>query len=240
MHILQHPTASLHAPARPTARQQRLCTAALSLLLGALGTLGSAHAGRPLGVDDAGVNDVGKGHIEVWWEGRRSERGSVIAAPAYAPVKGLEVGALLARDLEGRSTLQGLQAKWLWTPASKTGCNAASSAGVQRARKQAGNTASLALIGTCTSDWGAVHANLGSQREPQSHWLPTWGIAYERTFERPGGDVSAHIEALGRRHDAPTFQTGLRWEFAADWQLDGTVGRKQGATLLSVGLKRNF
>ena len=209
-------------------------------MLGALGTLDSAHAGRPLGVDDAGVNNVGKGHIEVWWEGSRNERGSVIAAPAYAPVEGLEVGALLARDLEGRTTLQGLQAKWLWTPAPETGCNAASSAGVQRSRKQTGQTVSLALIGTCTGDWGAVHANLGSQREPQNHWLPTWGIAYERTFERPDGNVSAHIEAFGRRHDAPTFQTGLRWEFAADWQLDGTVGRKQGATLLSVGLKRSF
>lgn len=212
----------------------------LALLVGALGALGSAYAGRPLSVDDAGVNEAGRGHLELWWEGPRGERGTVLAAPAYAPVEGLELGALLARDLQGRATLQGLQVKWLWTPMPEQGCNAASSAGAQHTRKTTGNTVSAALMGTCTGNWGAIHANLGAQREPQARWLPTWGIAYERGYPRPSGDMTAHIEAFGSRHGAPTFQTGLRWEFAADWQLDGTVGRKQGATLLSVGLKRSF
>ncbi len=88
------------------------CAGAVVLLLGALG---HAHAGRPLGVDDAGVNDAGHGHLEMWWEGPRGERGTVLAAPAYAPIEGLELGALLARDLQGHATLQGVQAKWLWT-----------------------------------------------------------------------------------------------------------------------------
>lgn len=213
------------------------CAGAVVLLLGALG---HAHAGRPLGVDDAGVNDAGHGHLEMWWEGPRGERGTVLAAPAYAPIEGVELGALLARDLQGHATLQGMQAKWLWTAPAEQGCNAASSAGVQHTRQQSGNTVSVALLGTCTGDWGAVHANLGAQREPQAQWLPTWGLAYERAYPRASGDITAHIEAFGRRHGAPTFQTGLRWAFSADWQLDGTVGRKQGTTLLSVGLKRSF
>lgn len=145
------------------------CAGAVVLLLGALG---HAHAGRPLGVDDAGVNDAGHGHLEMWWEGPRGERGTVLAAPAYAPIEGLELGALLARDLQGHATLQGVQAKWLWTAPAEQGCNAASSAGVQHTRQQSGNTVSVALLGTCTGDWGAVHANLGAQREPQPSGCP--------------------------------------------------------------------
>ncbi len=37
----------------------------LFLLLGLSGLL-NAHAGRPLTVDDASVNDVGQGHVEGW------------------------------------------------------------------------------------------------------------------------------------------------------------------------------
>lgn len=197
-----------------------------------------AHAGRPLSVDDAGLNEAGTGHVEVWWEGARTQPGTVYAAPAYAPVEGLELGAVLARDRAERQTLQGLQAKWQWSPSQEQGCNAASSAAVLQRRdgNEGRRTLALALLGTCAAPWGSVHTNLGAQREPNLPWQPTWGLALEKSW----GVFTTHAEAFGVRHTAPTFQMGARWDWAAKWQLDGTVGRQSGHTLLSVGLKRGF
>lgn len=47
----RHPSPVLH----------RLAAAAALLCL-----VAPTHAGRPLAVDDAGVDEVGHGHIEVW------------------------------------------------------------------------------------------------------------------------------------------------------------------------------
>lgn len=209
------------------------------MAVAALGIAPPAQAGRPLSVDDAGLNDAGNGHIEVWWEGARGQRGSVYAAPAYAPIEGLEVAAVLARDAQEHHTLQGLQAKWQWSPSQSQGCNAASSAGVLHRLGSSGNTLALNAIGSCADDWGNVHANLGAQRAPRQSWQPTWGLALEKAW----GAVTAHVEAFGERHNAPTFQTGVRWEWVPQgqkWQIDGTVGRQSGHTLFSMGFKRGF
>lgn len=218
----------------PTAPHRLLAAAALCLV--AL----PAHAGRPLSVDDAGVDEAGHGHIEVWWEGRRGQRGTVYAAPAFTPVEGWELGALLARDRDERHTLQGLQAKWLWSPAQEQGCNAGSSAGITHRRQSPGQTAgslvALNLIGTCAAPWGVVNANLGSQRERGQSWRATWGASVEHGW----GAVTPHLEAFGTQHGAPTFQTGARWEWAPGRQLDATIGRQQGRTWLSVGFALGF
>lgn len=196
-----------------------------------------ALAGRPLAVDDASVNETGRGHVEVWWERAHGRRGAMLAAPAYAPVQGLEVGMLLARDRDEAHTLLGAQAKWLWSAPQEDRCNSASSAAVLRVRHgNAGTRYALAALATCPVPWGAVHANLGAVREPAAGWRPSWGVA----FEKPYAQVTWHVEAFGMRHEAPTFQTGLRWEVAGGWQLDGTVGRQRGSTLWSAGLKRSF
>lgn len=230
-------------PVRPRNNPRR--TAALATLTTTLTTatvLGlatPAYAGRPLSVDDAGLNEAGNGHIEVWWEAARGQRGTTYAAPAYAPIEGLELAAVLARDANEGNTLQGLQAKWQWSPSQNQGCNAASSVGVLHRQGSPGNTLALNAIGSCAADWGQVHANLGAQRAPSApgaSWQPTWGLALEKAW----GTVTAHIEAFGERHNAPTFQTGARWELAPQWQIDGTVGRQSGHTLLSVGFKRSF
>lgn len=213
----------------------RIPLAALALASLAL-VAAPAHAGRPLAVDDAGVSQAGGGQVELWWEGRSGTRGGLYAAPAYAPIAGLELGALLGRDLAGSSTLQGLHAKWQWSPSKDQGCNAASSLAVLHSRAAGGSTPALTLIGSCAAAWGTVHANLGAQREPGLSWLPTWGLALEKTW----GQVTGHAEAFGVRHSAPTFQIGARWEWAPGWQLDGSLGRQSGNSLLSVGLKRAF
>jgi hypothetical protein len=195
-----------------------------------------AQAGRPMSVDDAGVADTGQGQLEAWWEGARGARGTSYLAPAYSPWQGMELGAVLARDHGARTTLHGLQAKWLWSPSRDEGCNAASSVGVVHTRHTAHSTLALTLVGTCATPWGALHANLGALRMPERHWAPAWGFAVERAF----GPVTVHAEAFGQRGSAPTFQTGARWEWAPQWQLDGSIGRQQGRTLLSAGIRRGF
>lgn len=206
----------------------------------ALCLAGSAHAARPLSVDDAGVDEVGHGHIEVWWEGPRGQRGTTYAAPAYAPIEGLELGALLARDLGERHTLQGLQLKWRWSPAQEQGCNAASSVGATHRRQSPGQSqgsaVALNLIGTCAAPWGTVNANLGAQRERGQPWRATWGASVEHSW----GAITPHLEAFGTQHGAPVFQAGARWEWAPGRQLDATVGRQQGRTLLSLGFVLGF
>lgn len=126
-------------------------------------------------------------------------------APAFTPVQGLELGVTLARDQAERQTLQGLQAKWLWSPAQEQGCNAGSSAGITHRRTgispSAGNVGTLTLIGTCTASWGKVNANLGGLREQGQSWQATWGASVERNW----GSVTPHLEAFGVQHNAPTF-----------------------------------
>jgi hypothetical protein len=224
-----------HRTAHATATASRMLAATTSLCLA-----WSAHAGRPLSVDDAGVDEVGHGHVEVWWEGQRGQPGTVYMAPAFTPMAGLELGAVLARDRNERHTLQGVQAKWLWSPAQEQGCNAGSSAGVVHRRQSAGQSAgsvvALNLIGTCAATWGVVNANLGSQRERGQSWRATWGASVERSW----GAITPHLEAFGTQGSAPTFQTGARWEWAPGKQLDATVGRQQGRTLLSLGFALGF
>ena len=92
-----------------------------------------AHAGRPLMVDDAGVNDAGAGHIETWFERGPGGARAWTAAPAYAPLPGLELGAALSRDTTARATVLRLQAKWQFTrPADGGGCYHAGVLGVAR------------------------------------------------------------------------------------------------------------
>jgi hypothetical protein len=205
----------------PAALSPRTLRPARTLaLVAALSAAAAAHAGRPLAVDDAGVNDRGNGHVEVWWEGNKGKRGAAFVAPAYAPVDGLELGAVLGRDRQGSDTLYGLQAKWLWSPAQDSGCNAASSAALLRSRQGSDTAYTVALIGTCAGDWGRAHANLGGVREPAATWQPRWGLAYER----PLGPVTVHAEAFGVRRSPVTLQAGARWEVAPGWQLDATIG----------------
>ena len=52
--------------------------------------------------------------------------------------------------------------------------------------------------------------------------------------------VTAHVEAFGQRRAKPTVQIGARTEIAKGLQLDGTVGRGNRETLVSVGIKASF
>jgi len=115
------------------------------------------------------------------------------------------------------------------------GCNAGAVLGVTQARG-AGRMPYVNGLFTCNSAWGATHFNLGANRASGGPTLGTWGVAHEREF----GAVTAHVEAFGQRLAKPTFQIGARKEIAKGLQLDGTLGRSNRETLVSVGLKVGF
>lgn len=208
----------------------------LRALLGAAFMLaGSAEAGRPLTVDDAGVDDKGTGHVEAWYARQPGGGRTWTVAPAYAPLEGLEIGAALARDQGNRQTSEQLQAKWRISPAREDGCNAAAAAGIGRVQGSGSSPFAYAIV-TCNSTWGSTHANLGGVRDSGGPTAGTWGIAHEH----PLGAVTVHAEAFGQRRAKPTYQLGIRSLLTDTLQIDGTVGRTDRQTLVSVGLKISY
>jgi len=211
-------------------------TRTLLLSLAALWLAAPAHAGRPLTVDDASVNDAGEGHVEAWYARQPGRAHTWTVAPAYAPIDGLELGAALSRDRTADATTGAVQAKWRITPSLESGCNAGAVLGVAHTRGAGGNTPYLNGLFTCNSGWGASHFNLGAMRASDGPTLGTWGIAHEREF----GRITAHVEAFGQRRSKPTFQVGARTELAKGLQIDGTLGRSNHESLVSLGLKQSF
>jgi hypothetical protein len=106
---------------------------ALFLALAFLSSIFPAQAGRPLTVDDANVNDTGAGHVETWWARAADGTRSWNVAPAYAPVEGLELAAVMARELRTGHVTQNIQAKFRITPSQDNGCNVGAVAGYSRA-----------------------------------------------------------------------------------------------------------
>ena len=206
-----------------------LCTAGLA---------STASAGRPLTVDDAGTNAKGEGHVE-FWATRADGSRSLNIAPAYALADGLEIGALLARDTTSKITTTGAQVKWLITPSRDRGCNAGVAFGAAHASGQ-GNSDNAGFVNgllSCNGTaLGHVHANLGSTKASGQAEITNWGVAIEREF----GAVTPHVEWFGVEGSKPTLQVGARGDAAKDLQLDGTIGRSDGVTLYSVGLKFRF
>jgi hypothetical protein len=209
---------------------------AIRLALASVAALCSATvlAGRPLTVDDANTEEAGQGQLEAWVA---REPGSTVynLAPAYAPIDGLEVGALLARDTRASVNVRQLQAKWRATPAQANGCNAG--AVVEWAHEsRAPDTLSLKGLLTCrATQRGNVHVNLGVAKARDSAANLTRGIAYEREFK----PVTPSIEWFSEG-GKPTLQAGLRGNVARNVQLDGSIGRRERATLYTLGTKLQF
>jgi hypothetical protein len=204
----------------------------------AIALAGPALAGRPLSVDDAGTSAGGEGHVEVWMaraEGARSYN----ISPAYALRDGLEISALLSRETPDKITTTALQLKVLFSPSKEDGCNFAAGVGVARARA-AGDSENASFINGIAScngtPLGNVHFNLGYTKPSSAKGVKSWGVALEREM----GSVTPHIETFGAEHSKPVVQLGLRGDIASNVQLDGTVGRSDGVTAYSVGVKFKF
>ena len=196
-----------------------------------------AHAGRPLIVEDAGINEKGHGHIETWYERGAGKNNTWYASPAFSPTEWLEVAGQFSRDNTEKQHSKALQAKILFTPSNENGCNFGMLAGAQQYQGEGHITPYAIGIATCNSStYGSVHLNFGIKRVEEDADLPGWGIAYEK----PIGPVTAHIELYGERYSKPLTQVGLRTNILPFLQLDGTIGRHYGDTIYSIGLKVQF
>jgi hypothetical protein len=211
-------------------------TLAPLLLTLSLLTSTACLAGRPLTVDDANVNDTGAGHVETWVARQSGGNRTWTVAPAYAVADGIELGAAWTRDTTQGISTTAVQAKFRLTPAQRDACNLGAVVGAARSDDGSGTTPYVNALANCNSDAGALHLNLGANRPSGSKTLRTWGLAVEREV----GSLTAHAEYFGQEKSAPTLQFGLRTELVKDVQIDGTVGRSSGDTLLSVGLKFQF
>ncbi len=209
------------------------CACAAGLLLA---YAAPADAGRPLTVDDAGVADVGGGQLETWYARPASRDRLWTTALGVGVLDWLELGASVERNFSGPSTTTAVQAKMRLTPAREGGCNAGAVVGRAHANRGGGQATYLNGLFTCDIEGGPLHLNLGANRADGGGTAKTWGVAKE--FEL--GAVTAHVEAFGQQHAKPTFQLGVRHTIVGDLQVDGTLGRSDGKTVFSVGLRLGF
>lgn len=209
--------------------------ALIPLALSFLGT--DAHAGRPLAVDDANVNEKGAGHVEVWVARDSDKINTWNVAPAFAPIEGVEIGVSYAKARQHGNAEQAIQAKWRITPSQENGCNVATTLGSVH-ENTIGSSPYLVGIMTCNTALGAVHINLARHNPKGEKNYSSWGVA----IERPMGNFTPHIETFGDQGTKPTVQMGIKTEIAEGLQLDATVGRdrQNSADVFSLGFKYSF
>ncbi len=209
----------------------------LATLAIALSSAMAAHAGRPLAVDDANVNDKGAGHIEAWVARDTSKSNVLNLAPAYAPIDGLEISGVLSRDTTNRVNAQSLQAKWRITPSKEKGCNVAAVLGATHLSGGGGNATYLSGNLSCNGLGPVnVHANLGATKSKSASAIGTWGVA----AELPMASWTPHVEVFGAEGSKATAQLGARTQLTKELQLDGNVARNDGQTAYSLGVKYQF
>lgn len=195
-----------------------------------------AQAGRPLTVDDANVNDVGEGQVEGWWTRSPNGSRSWTVAPAYAPIKNVELGAGVSRDQKTGLESVNVQAKFRITESQEKGCNFGAVVGTARADGESSKEYVNGLFTCNHPTLGSLHTNLGALDFSKSQRIGTWGLAWERAY----GEVTAHVEVYGQRQETPTWATGLRMNILPKLQIDASVGRQSGQNLLTLGTKWMF
>lgn len=195
-----------------------------------------AQAGRPLTVDDANVNDVGEGQVEGWWTRSPNGSRSWTVAPAYAPIKNVELGAGVSRDQKTGLESVNVQAKFRITESQEKGCNFGAVVGTARTDGESSKEYVNGLFTCNHPTLGSLHTNLGALDFSKSQRIGTWGLAWERAY----GEVTAHVEVYGQRQETPTWATGLRMNILPKLQIDASVGRQSGQNLLTLGTKWMF
>ena len=195
-----------------------------------------AHAGRPLTVDDANVNEVGEGQVEGWLTRSPSGSGSWTIAPAYAPIKNMELGAAFAREQTTGLESINFQAKFRITESQEKGCNFGAVIGTARTDGESSNEYVNGLFTCNHPKLGSLHTNLGALGFSKSQRIGTWGLAWERFY----GELTAHVEVYGQQQATPTWATGLRMNILPKLQLDASVGGQSGQNLLTIGTKLMF
>ncbi len=204
--------------------------------LAALGVLGGpAWAVRPLSVDSATTAAKGTGYVDAWVARQPGKDDTLNITPAYSPWEVLEVSVPLSRNRTDSVNSVGVLARVRITEPQKAGCNFLVALG-HRDLRPGGNQSQAYTAASCNRNDFALHANLGAAKPSGTSSVGTWGVA----LEHDTGTFVAHVESFGQERSKPTFQLGARREVAKGWQVDGTLGRFNGETLFSLGVKLGF
>lgn len=215
----------------------RLSAIAPALLAACCALVTEVHAGRPLDVDDAGVNAKGHGHVELWSTRAVDGARSWTVAPAFAPIDGFEVAYLRAADQSTQDTGHTLQFKGLITPSSDNGCNQAATIGITRRNHDLAGARYGWLINTCNQGWGAWHTNLGATQDfSESSNKPLVAMALEFS----GFPVVPHLQWIAQKQAMPQFGLGVRKALSEQFQIDGSFSRQGGQSIWTLGTKLSF
>lgn len=224
------------SPAPRLAFRSAFLTAPRMALVLGLGSSLLAHAGRPLSVEDAGINGVGEGHVETWWSRARGESPTLTVSPAYAPLPYLELAAAYSRALQTGQEAHSFQAKFLITPAAENACNGAAAAGASREALMPAKAFVTGIVSCNHAVLGRFHSNLGAKDVSRSQRVTTWGLAWERDI----GPITVHTEVYGEQHNQPVWAAGARHQISTHWQLDGSIGRQAQQNWVTLGAKWLF
>jgi hypothetical protein len=191
-------------------------------------------AGRPLLVDDANTNESGHGHIETWYDNKDK---SFTIAPVYAPLEGLELGAVLSKSNSTFENTYSFQFKKLLSVAQESGCNTAATLGRSSVQNSGDQTVYGWGILTCNSiEWGSVHMNLGLTKANTQSSQQLYGIA----FEYPIKGFVPHIEWLHQDSEKDVTSIGIRTELIKNLQIDGSYRTQDNESYYTVGIKIQF
>jgi len=193
-----------------------------------------AVAGRPLLIDDAATNAAGHGHIESWYD---TEERTFNVAPAFAPIDGLELGAVIAKSNSSGETSYSLQVKKLFTSPQENGCNTGGTLGRTSVQNDNGYTLYGWGIVSCQSpQWGSVHLNLGWIKERYGSSQQLTGLAFEYPLE----NFTPNAEWLRIEGEKNTMAIGARTELFKDVQLDGSYRVQDKQNYWTLGIKWQF
>lgn len=192
---------------------------------------GSAQAGSPMVVDDAGIVEPGHCQLETWVQRARSGT-EVWALPACNFGRGVELtvgGATFAARGARIDSGVLVQAKTTLRPLDDAGWGLALAVGGVR-HVNAGTTDAYAYVPATLSLAGdalLIHANLGWVREGGSHRdRLSWGLGSEWQWHQR---TSLLAETFGQSAGRPSWQVGVRhWLLPQRLQLDATCGDRLG------------
>ncbi|MEY4285183.1 MAG: hypothetical protein EBV20_05780 [Betaproteobacteria bacterium] len=196
----------------------------------------NAWAGRPLDVDDAGVNAKGHGHVELWQTRAGDGSRNWTIAPAFAPIDGFEVAYVRNTDNSSQDVAQTLQLKGLITPSKEDGCNQAATYGITRRNHALAGARYGWLINTCNQSWGSWHTNLGASHDFSTASKPLLAMALEFS----GFSFVPHVQWISQQGTMPSFGAGIRKALSDQWQIDASASRQGGQSIWTLGTKFSF
>lgn len=197
----------------------------------------AAHAGRPLGTDDAGTAGADTCQVESWLERASGNQARTwVLSPACGLGEAVELGLELARTVPdgGIRFESGLAVKWV-DPAWKAGplnwgvkAWRGTAHGRQSPRWAATSSGAMGLLTWRASEGVAVHGNLGFEKDHASRStepLLNLALSWEAT-----PSLTLVAEAMALRHSPTQRNLGARWWLQPErLALDLTAGRSTAA-----------